>query len=151
LGACDGASSAGPRIPRRARAGGPRHAPCPRRVRPARLSDRARPQARRAARVTRRAAPDGGAGVTALGTASRSSLSSPGERTLAPAEGWSTVLLLAALLAAVGFALDDARWVGTTPTEESQPWFVPEATLLAAAWGLLGARGRMRALVVHLV
>src|SRR3990170_1205064 len=91
LAACDGASSAGPRSPRRARAGGPRHAPCPRRVRPARLSDRARPQARRAARVTRRAAPDGGAGVTALGTASRSSLSSPGERTLAPAEGWSTV------------------------------------------------------------
>src|SRR3990172_6871114 len=151
LAACDGASSAGPRSPRRARAGGPRHAPCPRRVRPARLSDRARPQARRAARVPRRAAPDGGAGVTALGTASRSSLSSPGERTLAPAEGWSTVLLLAALLAAVGFALDDARWVGTTPDGASQTWFVPAAILLGAAWGLVGAKARMPALVVHLI
>jgi len=89
--------------------------------------------------------------VTALGTASRSSLSSPGERTLAPAEGWSTVLLLAALLAAVGFALDDARWVGTTPDGESQTWFVPAAILLGAAWGLVGAKARMPALVVHLI
>ena len=89
--------------------------------------------------------------MTAPGAAKRFSLPSPAERTLAPAEGWSTVLLLAALLAAVGFAVDDARWVGSTPDGQSQTWFVPAAVLLGAAWGVVGAKARMPPLLVHLV
>lgn len=75
----------------------------------------------------------------------------PEGRRLAPAEGWSTVLLLAIALAAVGFASDEARWVGSNEDGQSRTWFLPLAILLGGAWGLLGAKSRVPALVVHLV
>ncbi len=73
----------------------------------------------------------------------------PEERSWAPAEGWATVLVLAVMLFVVGLAVDDARWVGAGPSGESRTWFLPLATLLGGAWGLLGAKARLPTLVVH--
>jgi hypothetical protein len=74
----------------------------------------------------------------------------PEERSWAPSEGWSTVLLLAVALGAVGLAVDDARWVGMGSPGVSRTWFLPLVVLLGAAWGLAGAKLRLPALVVHL-
>jgi hypothetical protein len=61
------------------------------------------------------------------------------------------VLLLAVALGAVGVAVDDARWVGVGSPGASRTWFLPLAVLLGGAWGLVGAKMRLPALVVHLI
>ncbi len=66
---------------------------------------------------------------------------------LGPAEGWSSVLLLAVMCALVGWAMDDARWVlGDQSLTDMLPWM----GVLGLAWGILAAKlGRGR-LVTHL-
>ena len=65
---------------------------------------------------------------------------------LAPAEGWSSVLLLALMCALVGWAIDDSRWVlGDQALTDFLPW----AGALGVAWGFAAAKlGRGR-LVAH--
>jgi hypothetical protein len=67
-----------------------------------------------------------------------------GQRTgRAPAEGWSSVLLLAIMVALVGWAIDDAHWVlGAASHTDFLPW----AGILGVLAGTLGAvlgRGRL--------
>jgi len=65
---------------------------------------------------------------------------------LAPAEGWSSVLLLAFACALVGWAIDDSRWV---LGDEALTDFLPWAGALGVAWGFAAAKlGRGR-LVAH--
>ncbi len=65
---------------------------------------------------------------------------------LAPAEGWSSVLLLALACALAGWAIDDSRWV---LGDESLTDFLPWAGALGVAWGFAAAKlGRGR-LVAH--
>jgi hypothetical protein len=62
---------------------------------------------------------------------------------LAPAEGWSSVLLLVLMCAMVGWAIDDAHWV---LGDQSLTDFLPWAGALGAAWGIAAAklgRGRL--------
>jgi transglutaminase-like putative cysteine protease len=65
---------------------------------------------------------------------------------LFPAEGWSSVLLLALLCALVGWAIDDAHWVlGDQRLTDFLPW----AGAVGVAWGFAAAKlGRGR-LVAH--
>ena len=74
--------------------------------------------------------------------------SRPPERRFAPApaEGWTSVLLLVLMCALVGWAIDDARWV---LGDESNTDFLPLAGVLGVLWGLAAAKlGRGR-LVAH--
>ncbi len=65
---------------------------------------------------------------------------------LAPAEGWSSVLLLVLMCALVGWAIDDAHWVLGNQTNTD---FLPWAGALAALWGFAASKiGRGR-LVAH--
>lgn len=68
-----------------------------------------------------------------------------------PAEGWSSVLLLAVMLLTVGFAVDDSRWVGNTSGGGSQTSFLPAALLLAGLTGFVLARLRMSTIAAHLI
>jgi len=68
-----------------------------------------------------------------------------------PAEGWSSVLLLAVMLLTVGLAIDDSRWAGNAPGGGSQTGFVPAALLLAGLVGFLFARLRLSTLAAHLL
>lgn len=64
----------------------------------------------------------------------------------APAEGWSSVLLLVLTCALVGWAIDDAHWV---LGDESYTDFLPWAGTLGVLWGFVAAKlGRGR-LVAH--
>jgi transglutaminase-like putative cysteine protease len=56
---------------------------------------------------------------------------------LAPAEGWSSVLLLALMVALVGWSIDDARWVLGSRTLTN---FLPWAGMLGVAWGFAVAK-----------
>ena len=74
--------------------------------------------------------------------------SQPTERrfVLSPAEGWTSVLLLALMCALVGWAIDDARWV---LGDQSNTDFLPLAGVLGVLWGFAAAKlGRGR-LVAH--
>ena len=76
-------------------------------------------------------------------------VSADGERrlSLGLAEGWSSVLLLALMVALVGWAIDDSRWVLGS---ESLTNFLPWAGTLGVAWGVIAAkagRGRLVAYV----
>ncbi|MGH2408699.1 MAG: hypothetical protein ACRDF7_11550, partial [Candidatus Limnocylindrales bacterium] len=75
----------------------------------------------------------------------------PEKPSRAPVEGWSTLLILAVMLAVLGFAVDDARWVGSTAAGTSRTSFMPLVLLLSGGWGLLGAKLRLRPILVHLV
>jgi transglutaminase-like putative cysteine protease len=64
-------------------------------------------------------------------------------RSLSPAEGWSSVLLLAFMAALVGWAIDDAHWVLGDPAHTD---FLPWAGILGVFVGTAGAmlgRGRL--------
>ena len=64
---------------------------------------------------------------------------------LGPAEGWSSVLLLALMAALVGWAIDDSHWVLGNRTLTS---FLPWAGVLGVLWGVVAAkvgRGRLLA------
>ncbi len=64
----------------------------------------------------------------------------------APAEGWTSVLLLILMGALVGWVIDDARWV---LGNQSNTDFLPLAGALGVAWGFAAAKlGRGR-LVAH--
>lgn len=56
---------------------------------------------------------------------------------LAPAEGWSSVLLLALMVALVGWSIDDARWVLGSRTLTN---FLPWAGMLGVVWGFAAAK-----------
>ncbi len=74
--------------------------------------------------------------------------SRPAERrlALAPAEGWSSVLLIVVMCALLGWAIDDAHWV---LGDQSNTDFLPWAGALAALWGFAASKiGRGR-LVAH--
>ena len=74
--------------------------------------------------------------------------SRPTERRFAaaPAEGWTSVLLLVLMCALLGWAIDDARWV---LGRQSNTDFLPWAGALGVLWGLTAAKlGRGR-LVAH--
>jgi len=74
--------------------------------------------------------------------------SQPTERRFAPApaEGWTSVLLLVLMCALVGWAIDDARWV---LGDQSNTDFLPLAGVLGVLWGFAAAKlGRGR-LVAH--
>jgi transglutaminase-like putative cysteine protease len=65
---------------------------------------------------------------------------------LGPAEGWSSVLLLAVMAALVGWAIDDARWVlGEAKLTDFLPW----AGVLGVAWGFVAAKAGRGRLVAH--
>ncbi len=65
---------------------------------------------------------------------------------LAPAEGWSSLLLLVLMCALVGWAIDEAHWVLGDQTNTD---FLPWAGALGALWGFTAAKlGRGR-LVAH--
>jgi len=71
----------------------------------------------------------------------------PAERrwAVAPAEGWSSVLLLAFMAALVGWAIDDAHWVlGNQALTDFLPWAGILGVLAGTAGALLG-RGRFAA------
>ena len=61
----------------------------------------------------------------------------PRRLALAPAEGWSSVLLLALMVALVGWSIDDARWVLGSRTLTN---FLPWAGMLGVAWGFAAAK-----------
>lgn len=61
----------------------------------------------------------------------------PRHLALAPAEGWSSVLLLALMVALVGWSIDDARWVLGSRTLTN---FLPWAGMLGVAWGFAVAK-----------
>ncbi len=65
---------------------------------------------------------------------------------LAPAEGWSSILLLVLMCAILGWAVDDAQWV---LGDQSNTDFLPWAGAFAVLWGFAAAKlGRGR-LVAH--
>lgn len=69
----------------------------------------------------------------------------PAERrwAVAPAEGWSSVLLLALMAAVVGWAIDDSHWVlGDQAFTDFLPWAGILGVLAGTAGALLG-RGRL--------
>ena len=64
----------------------------------------------------------------------------------APAEGWTSLLLLVLMCALLGWAIDDAHWV---LGRQSNTDFLPWAGALGVLWGLVAAKlGRGR-LVAH--
>ncbi len=66
--------------------------------------------------------------------------------TLAPAEGWSSVLLLVLMAALVGWAIDDSRWVLGNRTLTN---FLPWAGVLGVAWGVVAAKAGRGRLLAH--
>lgn len=64
----------------------------------------------------------------------------------APAEGWTSVLLIVLMGFLLGFAIDDARWV---LGDQSNTDFLPWAGALGALWGFLAAKLRGGRLVAH--
>jgi transglutaminase-like putative cysteine protease len=60
-----------------------------------------------------------------------------------PAEGWSSVALLAIMLLALGVAIDDARWAGQTTWSASETAFIMPALLLGGLAGFLAAKSRL--------
>ncbi len=79
------------------------------------------------------------------------SVEEPEGRDWSPAEGWTTVALLVAMLLAVGIAVDSARWVGTTVAGDSRTGLLPWVLLAGAAWGFVGAKSKLPAALVHLI
>jgi transglutaminase-like putative cysteine protease len=65
----------------------------------------------------------------------------------APAEGWSSVALLALMAALVGLAIDDAHWVLGSQTLTS---FLPWAGMLGVLWGVFAAKAGRGRLLAHL-
>ena len=65
-------------------------------------------------------------------------------------EGWSSVGLLALMLAIVGMAIDDSRWAGNGPHGQSQTGFLVFAILFGGAWGVASAKSRLPAALAHL-
>jgi transglutaminase-like putative cysteine protease len=65
---------------------------------------------------------------------------------LGPAEGWSSVLLLALMAALVGWTIDDARWVlGDQTLTDFLPW----AGVLGVLWGVVAAKAGRGRLLAH--
>ncbi len=81
-----------------------------------------------------------------LGASYTASLTPERRLSIAPPEGWSSLVLLVLMCALVGWAIDDAHWVlGSQSNTDFLPW----AGALAVLWGFVGARlGRGR-LVAH--
>jgi len=65
---------------------------------------------------------------------------------LGPAEGWSSVLLLAVMAALVGWAIDDARWVLGS---QSLTNFLSWAGALGVLWGVIAAKAGRGRLLAH--
>lgn len=67
-------------------------------------------------------------------------------RALGPAEGWSSVALLALMAALVGWAIDDAHWVlGNQTLTDFLPW----AGMLGVLWGVAAAKAGRGRLLAH--
>ena len=66
---------------------------------------------------------------------------------LAPAEGWSSVLLLALMAALVGLSIDDAHWVLGSRTLTN---FLPWAGVLGVTWGFVAAKAGAGRLLAYL-
>ena len=65
---------------------------------------------------------------------------------LRPAEGWSSVLLLALMAALVGWAIDDAHWVlGNRALTNFLPW----AGVFGVLWGVVAAKAGRGRLLAH--
>src|SRR5450756_1981516 len=65
---------------------------------------------------------------------------------LGPAEGWSSVLLLALMAALVGWAIDDAHFVlGSQTLTKVLPW----AGALGVLWGVVAAKAGRGRLLAH--
>jgi transglutaminase-like putative cysteine protease len=81
-----------------------------------------------------------------LGASYTASQSADRRLPLAPAEGWSSLLLLVFMLGLVGWAMDDAHWVLGNPSNTD---FLVWAGMLGVLWGFAAAKlGRGR-LVSH--
>ncbi len=65
---------------------------------------------------------------------------------LGPAEGWSSVLLLALITALVGWVIDDSRWVLGNQTLTN---FLPWAGALGVLWGVIAAKAGRGRLLAH--
>jgi transglutaminase-like putative cysteine protease len=65
---------------------------------------------------------------------------------LGPAEGWSSVLLLALMAALVGWAIDDAHFVLGSQTLTN---FLPWAGALGVLWGVVAAKAGRGRLLAH--
>ncbi len=65
---------------------------------------------------------------------------------LRPAEGWSSVLLLALMAALVGWAIDDAHWVLGNRTLTN---FLPWAGVFGVLWGVVAAKAGRGRLLAH--
>jgi len=63
-----------------------------------------------------------------------------------PAEGWSSVLLLALMAALVGWAIDDAHWVLGNRTLTN---FLPWAGVFGVLWGVVAAKAGRGRLLAH--
>jgi transglutaminase-like putative cysteine protease len=69
-----------------------------------------------------------------------------------PRQGWLSVLLLGVVLATVGMAIEDSKWVGFTDDgARSQTDFLPLAFVLAGGVGLLLGRSRLSTALSHLI
>ncbi|MEA2621748.1 MAG: hypothetical protein QOH61_658 [Chloroflexota bacterium] len=68
-----------------------------------------------------------------------------------PRQGWLSVFLLGVIFVTVGGAIEDAKWVGFSPTGASQTAFLPLAFILAGGLGLVLGRSRLSAAASHIV
>ncbi|HET7678233.1 MAG TPA: transglutaminaseTgpA domain-containing protein [Candidatus Limnocylindrales bacterium] len=72
------------------------------------------------------------------------------ERAFAPSEGWSSLLLLLAMLGVVALAVDEPRWVGLDVRGESQTRLLLPAILMGGLWGFVSGKSRLPTLLAHL-
>jgi hypothetical protein len=68
-----------------------------------------------------------------------------------PAEGWLSLVALAAMLLIVAHAVDDAHWAGWRLGGQSQTWFLVPLVLLAGTCGFIFARANWPAALAHLL
>src|SRR5262245_38196733 len=71
---------------------------------------------------------------------------------LTPREGWTSVIALAVMMAAIGLAIDNSEWVGHIgTTTSSQTGFLPFCGVLAVLVGVLLAKRRLGRLTGFLI